>query len=78
MRSMEMGWTPGKNEGELNRPPHLMKWTPQSKIKPGGPKMRWKDKIAKHAGTKCVEKADDKGAWSQMAEAYIQWWSNNG
>lgn len=55
-----------------------MKWTPQSKIKPGGPKMRWKDKIAKHAGTKCVEKADDKGAWSQMAEAYIQWWSNNG
>jgi len=34
--------------------------------------MRWKNNITKHAGTKWMEKADDRGEWSQMEEAYIQ------
>jgi len=40
--------------------------------------MRWNDNITKHAGTKWMEKADDRGAWNQMKEAYIQQWRNNG
>jgi len=47
IQKMEMGWTPGKNEGQLGPRPN---GKPQRKRKLGRPKMRWSDNITKHVG----------------------------
>jgi len=56
----------------------LTVWKSRSKKKPGRLKMRWVDNITRLCGKGWIEPAQNRAHWSQLEEAFIQQWRNNG
>lgn len=57
----------------------LTHWRPrQTKRNAGRPQKRWLDDIKRQAGNRWFQRAQDRTAWRNMKEAYIQEWITSG
>lgn len=57
----------------------LTHWRPrETKRSTGRPQTRWLDDIKKQAGNRWFQMAQDRTAWKNMKEAYVQEWTGSG
>lgn len=57
----------------------LMQWRPRNSRRGiGRPQTRWRDDIQRHAGKNWMYTAQERTAWKQMEEAYVQEWMSTG